>query len=498
MPIRNAVTSGLITQRFGGLPPPAISNLSGIINTNTNTTITINGSRFLSTAQVIIGGAGVSGSERALTTTFVSSTQLTATTNAASVNFVSSAAFDLIVQNGPGARATLSNAGTVDPDPTWSTAAGSRATFNTMSAQTITHQATDPQGVTISLASGSLPSGLSLASNGNVSGTVNWSTLNGSWSTTYNYTLRATDNTIGDSVDRAFSITVNNSYYYRQVYSYAYFVGGYSSSNPHFAAHRTTVSNDAYAALGDRLTERAGYVGGAWSDTGLWVYGCGGGLGAYSNFCGLNMFSETQFNNGGMPVSKDDTGVMGNHGARVGTAANYVVGGGEVNNLRHTFASNSIAYVSNHGNPANYGNAWESDSYGYDCFPSQRFNFSNETWSGMPSGRPPGSDQAHSKSMSTKDVYGFAFVENAGNSSYTYTRHNWANETLQNNWTNKPQTCGETNFGEGQDWGYGMGCCGSACQNNWYWRQQFNSTGSTWLGGSDRAMSSGDSGSRRA
>jgi hypothetical protein len=209
------------------------------------------------------------------------------------------------------------------------------------------------------------------------------------------------------------------------------------------------------------------------------------------------MFSESGFNNGDMGRTKDDTGVMSNHGAYTGVVANYVIGGGEGTNVRHNMSNNTIAYTTVGSlSSANYGNAWESDSYGYDAFGAHRIRFSDETVSAMPSGRPQGSDQAHSKSMGTKQ--GFAFVEDGGNGSYTYTRHNYAAETLQNNWTNKPNTCGETNFTEGQDWGYGMGCCGSTCQNNWFWKQNFTNTASTWLGGSDRAMSSGDSGSRRA
>lgn len=495
MPIRNAVNSGLTSGRFSGITPPLVDSISGIINYNTTTTITVNGDRFLPISTVFVNGAATSNTPREMVTTYVSTNQLTFSTNAAAVNFVSGASFDIIVRNAAGATYTLSSAGTIDPDPTWVTAAGTVFTTDTMTAASFTTQATDPNGVTISAVSG-VPAGMSVAANGQITGTIDWSTLNAAWTADYNITLRATDNTIGDSVDRSFVIRANNSYYYRQVYAYGYVVGGYSSSTPHYAAHRVTISNDAYAGLGNKLDSQAGYVGGGWGDQGLWVYGTGGGLGAYSHYSGFNMFTESGYNNGDMGRTKDDTGVMSNHGARAGTAANYVVGGGEGTNVRHRFSDNTIAYVANSAGSNNYGNAYESDIYGYEVYASNRMQFSNESWSGMPSGRPPGSDQAHSKSMGTKRD--FAFIENGGNGSYTYTRHNYTAETLQNNWTNKPQTCGETNFVEGQDWGYGMGCCGSACQNNWYFKQYFTSTANQWLGGSDRAMSSGDSGSRRA
>jgi hypothetical protein len=430
-----------------------------------------------------------------MTTTYVSVNQLTFTTNAASVNFVASAGYDIQVVNGPGSTYTYTTGAVIDPDPTWSTAAGSRGSYATMASQTITHTASDPNGVTITLASGAVPAGMSVASNGTVSGQVDWSTLSAAWSANYSYTLRATDNTVGDYVDRTFNFDVTNTYYYRQVYSFGYCVGGYQGSTPHYAAHRVTISNDAYAGLGNRLDQQAGYVSGGHSDIALWVYGTGGGLGSYSHYSGYHMFNDTQFNNGDMGTSKDDSATASNHGAKVGTAANYVWGGGNGTNVKHTFSNNSISYVASNTSD-NFANGWESDIYGYCAYGANRFAFSAETWSGMPSGRPQGSNQAHSKALTSKRD--FALVEDGGNGSYTYTRHNFAAETLQNNWTNKPQTCGETNFIEGQDWGYGIGCCGSTCQNNWYWKQNLTNTASTWLGGSDRAMSSGDTGSRRA
>ena len=497
MPFRNVLTSGLIAARFGGLPPPVVNSISGVINVDTSTTVTVTGARFLSLATVSVGGAATGGTPRAMATTYVNSTTLTFNTNASAVPFAANQSFDILVSNGPGATFTLSNAGTVDPDPTWATASGLVGTTATMSAASFSHQASDPTGVTVSLVSGSIPGGMSLASNGTVSGTIDWSALSGAWQQDFSYTLRATATDGLGSADRAFSIRATNSYFYRQVYAYGYVVGGYSASTPWFAAHRVTVSNDAYASLGDRLNNRAGYVGGAWSDTGLWVYGTGGGLGAYSAYSGFNMFSESGFNNGDMGRTKDDTGVMSNHGAYSGIIANYVVGGSEGTNVRHNMSNNTIAYVNASGlSSANYGNAWESDTYGYEGFGAYRIRFSDEVTSSMPGGRPPGCDQAHSKSMSSKRD--FALVENGGNSSYTYTRHNFSSETNQNNWTNKPNTCGETNFAEAQDWAYAMGCCGSTCQNNWFWKQYTTSTATQWLGGSDRAMSSGDSGSRRA
>jgi len=110
-------------------PPPVVSSISGIINEDTDSTITVTGSNFSSDAIVYIEGAAVSGTPRALVTTFVSSTELTAATNASSVGYIGAQSFNVKVTNGSGLSSVLEPAGTIDRDPVWSTAAGSLGTF---------------------------------------------------------------------------------------------------------------------------------------------------------------------------------------------------------------------------------------------------------------------------------------------------------------------------------------------------------------------------------
>ena len=367
--------------------------------------------------------------------------------------------------------------------------------FNTMASFSTDIDASDAvHGVSISAPSGGLPSGLSIASNGVVSGTVDWSTLNGAWSTNYPTTIRATDTTLGDFTDITLNFTPANSYYYRQVYSWGYIIGGYINSNPWRAAHRVQFSNNSYTGLGDRCNRPGAYFSGSHSDTHLYGYGMQG-MGAASYVCGFNMYSESESQNGNMPVNKDDAGTMSNHGGYVGTPANYTTTGNNTNTVKHTFSNNSYSQVQGNNASNNYGNAFEDDTRGYECYGAQFFNFSNETYSGGMS-RPGGSNQAHSKSMSTKQ--GFALVEDAGNSSSNFTRYNYSNNTNQGSYTSKPQTCGETNFMEVQEWGYGGGCCGSSCQNGWFWYQHYTNGSRNFLGNFDRGMSSGDGGSRTA
>lgn len=109
--------------------PPVVSNVTGTINENTNSTITITGTGFKNGALVIIAGAGVSGVERTLTTTFVNSTSLTAATNATAVNYVGGASFNVKVLNPSGLTGELVAAGAIDRDPVFSTAAGSLGSY---------------------------------------------------------------------------------------------------------------------------------------------------------------------------------------------------------------------------------------------------------------------------------------------------------------------------------------------------------------------------------
>jgi hypothetical protein len=187
--------------------PPTISSISGLINEDTDTTLTINGSGFKSGSIVYIEGPAVSGS-RSLTTTFVSGNQLTANTNAATVNFTGGESWDLKVQNASGLSAVYESVGTVDRDPIWTTNAGTLDVIYDLDRLSYGYslQASDPDGtsVTFSIVSGALPAGLTLnSSTGFISGTVGAVPSD----TVYPFTVRATG---GNSQyeDRSFSFVV--------------------------------------------------------------------------------------------------------------------------------------------------------------------------------------------------------------------------------------------------------------------------------------------------
>jgi len=185
--------------------PPVVTNISGTINTDTDSTITISGSNFKAGSTITVEGAGVGGVTRTVSTTYVNSTSLTFATNATAVNYTGGAAFNVRVSNPSGLTALLENAGTVDRDPVWSTGAGNIATWGSGAARSVTVTATDPDSnaITYSVVSGSLPAGASLASaTGVISGTITAITSQ----TTYTFTIRATAN--GQTADRSFNIIV--------------------------------------------------------------------------------------------------------------------------------------------------------------------------------------------------------------------------------------------------------------------------------------------------
>ena len=185
---------------------PLITNITGTINADTNSTITISGSNFKAGSIVSIEGAGVGGVARSVVTTYISSISLTFATNATAVNYTGGSAFNIRVTNPSGLSSVLENAGTIDRDPVWSTGAGNIATWGSGAARSVTVTATDPDSdaITYSVFSGSLPAGASLASaTGVISGTITAVTSQ----TTYTFTIRATAN--GQTADRSFNIIVN-------------------------------------------------------------------------------------------------------------------------------------------------------------------------------------------------------------------------------------------------------------------------------------------------
>ena len=189
--------------------PPTVTGITGTVNEDTDSTITVQGTNFKAGSTVAITGPGVNNVERAVSTTFVGSNELSVQTNAASVNFVAGASFGIKVSNPSGLSALLEPAGNIDSDPLWSTGAGNIATVNDehdTPSPVATLSATDPDGTSVTYTettSTLSAAGMTLNSNGTITGNPN--NVTGATTVTFD----ATANSNGQSVPRTFNIIIN-------------------------------------------------------------------------------------------------------------------------------------------------------------------------------------------------------------------------------------------------------------------------------------------------
>ena len=175
---------------------PTISSISPSTITNSQTSVVITGTNFVSVPQVeAISSTGVI--IAADTVTYTSSTSITA-----AFTITTDGTYFIRVENNNGLAARSSSALlTVSDAPTWTTAAGTLGTFASGSAISVTVAATGDSTIAYSKTTGSFPSGLSLnSSTGVISGTESGSD---SSDTTYNFTsVQRTMNL--ETADRAF------------------------------------------------------------------------------------------------------------------------------------------------------------------------------------------------------------------------------------------------------------------------------------------------------
>ena len=187
-----------------GETKPTISSISPSVIENTQTSVTIAGTNFVSVPTVeAIGSTGAI--VRADEVSFSSATSIVA-----KFTLPIDGTYFVRVENNDGNAVRSSSALlTVSDAPAWTTSAGSLGTNAAGSSVSYTVAATN--ATSFSVASGSLPGGVSLnTSTGAITGTESGATAE----TTYSFTIRATD-AQGQTADRAFSITItvgiNNS-----------------------------------------------------------------------------------------------------------------------------------------------------------------------------------------------------------------------------------------------------------------------------------------------
>ena len=192
---------GQLSFTDASIPAPTVTSVSPTaIPDNANTSMTITGTGFTTNPQVqFINSSGVI--SNATTVSFTNSTTIVATSGN-----LADATYFIRVENtngtaGQSSSAILNASGVV----TWSTTAGSLGSFVKGGNTSYAVSASSDSAVAYSILSGALPSGYSLnTTTGAITGTENSSITS---STTYNFTLRATDQET-QTADRAFSLTV--------------------------------------------------------------------------------------------------------------------------------------------------------------------------------------------------------------------------------------------------------------------------------------------------
>ncbi len=189
-----------------GETKPTISSISPDTIDNTETSITITGSNFVSVPQVEFLNPSTGIWYTASTVTFNNSTSLTVT-----ITLSVDATYKIRIEN-PDGNAVISSTNilTVSDAPTWTTAAGTLGTIaGNFSGTVATVAATSDSAITYSETTNVLTN----ASQANCSlnsstGVISTTDFGGSstTATTYNFTLRATD-AEGQTADRSFSLT---------------------------------------------------------------------------------------------------------------------------------------------------------------------------------------------------------------------------------------------------------------------------------------------------
>ena len=180
---------------------PTVGSISPTTITNSQTAVTITGTNFVSVPQVEAFNPSTGIYYVADSIAYTSATTIVAT-----FTLAVDATYKLRVENPDGLSVLSGNLLTVSDIPTWSTGAGSLGSVAALGSMNFTVAATSDSTITYSKVSGSFPGGGSInASTGAITGTESGSTTE----TTYNFTIRATDNE-SQTADRAFTITVTH------------------------------------------------------------------------------------------------------------------------------------------------------------------------------------------------------------------------------------------------------------------------------------------------
>ena len=288
---------------------PGVASASGhYYQSDGRGTFIISGTNFVSGA--IAYAIGTNGVEyQATTTTYDSLVQLTVLFENLSASYEP---YDIKVTNPSNLFGLLPDAFYINESPIWSTASGSLGSYIYNQSVSIQLSATDAESnsLTYAVASGSLPTGLSLSTSGLISGT------NTSSASTYTFTVSASDG-YNAVQTRSFSIA-----------TYPLVTGGTLSSDSTYYYRKFTSSGNFVLTGGtisaDILVVAGGAAGGGWGGGG----GGGGLLQLTSQSVTPNTYTVT-VGGGGANTYGSDYHVGGAGGnSRFGALTEAIGGGG--------------------------------------------------------------------------------------------------------------------------------------------------------------------------
>ena len=227
--------------------PPIISSLSypgsqTAVSPDGGETITISGTNFTTGVNVKFG-----------TTYATSVTRTNSTSLSVVVPALTADTYDVIVENGDGMQATLSDGIEYNAAPVFTTSSGSLGSIQldqTISTITIVATEEDSGAITYGVTTGALPTGLTL-SGADIGGAPTGYIAE----TTVNFTITATDDE-GQTTDRAFSLTVLVDFLSYEVDYSARFTDditgtAHLSRTPSSAGNRNTWTWSGWVRLGE-------------------------------------------------------------------------------------------------------------------------------------------------------------------------------------------------------------------------------------------------------
>jgi hypothetical protein len=326
------------------------------------------------------------------------------------------------------------------------------ASASSVSATRVTYDPFGAGAITYSIVSGSLPPGFSInGSTGNVSGSYTVQAQN-STSQTYSFTVRATT-PVGNTSDRAYTISLSTPWRYRQIITRNYLAGGYKNSTLWSNVNRTIVATDTATNLGDGNIDNYHYKSGAAGNTRLYIFN--GGNTAF------NMRTEVKqngFSGGGGGGNNGTVFNERNHA--------YVMGEGTGQVVKWSFSTES--------NAAGLGNGWGSHAAGIsgedrgiywgNSGETQRVIFNTDSIANM--GYSAGR-HGQQKGLMAKTGYGYGGNEGDYAGGFNFRRTLIASESASNTYT-KPGGWGygEENYGMAQNKGYMQAQHDPSGQNN--------------------------------